>query len=270
MMSTHRERGPVREGLLWWDDKFTLAQDGDELERLWWPLLQREFPEYEELWIKHIVPLTHRIDPAFRSNREGWHSFRSDPNIVEEFEAMAMAQYSTFYFLARAYLIIVCEPHLYVEDGFLFLDLTTKNLRSFLKICKKELGPRLGLNPSPFPDFGRIFNLPFTVEANEYRDVIIHAPKIGKGRTLSRTFLPKRNRLPEIERSWRKVQNLPGGDFVDGRELLRRLLKELTVEIRRNWRGVQAALEPARTTVQYWTCMGLDSNYCIPGKGRSR
>lgn len=42
--------------------QFTIADDGDEFEKQWWPQWTRDrFPSYEAFWVKRIVPLTHRV-----------------------------------------------------------------------------------------------------------------------------------------------------------------------------------------------------------------
>jgi hypothetical protein len=256
---------------MWWDSKFSLLQDGDELEQLWWPLLASHFPQYENFWIKHIVPLTNRIDPDCSPNQHFWPYFRSDPRIAEAAERMTMAHYSTFYCLARSTLMILCEPHLYVEDAFVFLNLTVKHVWYFLGTCRGGLATSLGLDPNSFPDHSRMFNLPFAREIHTYKNVMGHFSKIGRGQNLSKDYLPKVDHLDRgAKRSWRYVQALPDGEFVEARTLLRHFLSELTKEICARWMDVDKAMEPARVTQKYQTCMGLDQHYCIPGKTRSR
>lgn len=255
---------------MWWDDKFSLRDDGETLERLWWPLIAHHFPQYERFWRKHIVPLTNRINPDFSKSQEDWLSFRSDPAIGPHVEQMAMAQYSTFYYITRSALLIMYEPHLYVEDAFVFLNLAIVNCRDFLRICRQELARELDIRPSLFPWHNQIFNLPFSTEIKAYRDVIIHAPKIGRAYGFSREFVPKTAHLQQAERSWRYVQGLGAGEFEDGRILLRRLLTDLLKEVGASWERVERALEPARTRAKYRSCWNLDGHYCIPGKQPSR
>jgi hypothetical protein len=216
------------------------------------------------------VPLTNRIDPDFSNTSEEWFAFRSDPAIAAEVEQMAMAQYSTMYFISRSALIIMYEPHLYMEDAFMFLNLSIKNCRDFLRICRFDLSNKLNLSPSSFPWHNNIFNLPFSLETKSYRDVIAHAPKIGKALSLSREFLPKRHHLAQAERSWRYVQTLDAGEFEDGRILVRRLLTDLLVEVCKSWKAVENILEPKRASAEYRACMNLGLNDCISGKKRSR
>jgi hypothetical protein len=255
---------------MWWENKFNLRDDGDALERLWWPLLNHHFPKYEDFWRKHIVPLTNRIDPTYSREQREWFAFRNDANIGQEIEQMAMAQYSAFYFICRSALIINYEPHLYLEDAFLFLDLAIKNGRKFLQIWRNELSTKINLPRSSFPYHNRIFYAAFANETRAYRDVVTHAPKIGKALTLGPEFVPEQTHLSMAEKSWRYVQGLDDGSFVDGRKLVQRLLEDLLTVLKEDWCCIEQVLEPARTSAQYRLCFNLDNNYCIPGKGRSR
>jgi hypothetical protein len=51
---------------------YRLASDGDALEqRAWYAFLARDFPSYEEFWIRSVVPLTKRPEPGgFRPKAE--------------------------------------------------------------------------------------------------------------------------------------------------------------------------------------------------------
>jgi hypothetical protein len=42
--------------------QFKIAEHGDRSEQLLWPFVAAEFPNYENLWRKYIVPLTQRLD----------------------------------------------------------------------------------------------------------------------------------------------------------------------------------------------------------------
>jgi hypothetical protein len=120
--------------MTWWDNAgFSLLHNGDRYERLWWPLIEREFPEYERFWVRHIVPLTNRIDPQVGHSDSKCIAFREDLNVSPHLESMAMAHYSVFYYLARATLLVCYEPRLYVEDAFGLLGTTVYNFKRFVK-----------------------------------------------------------------------------------------------------------------------------------------
>jgi hypothetical protein len=42
--------------------QFTLFSHSDRHEREFWPLLSKDFPLYEKLWQRLVVPLTRRVD----------------------------------------------------------------------------------------------------------------------------------------------------------------------------------------------------------------
>lgn len=266
--SYHLPRYARKKINVWWDGEFSLRDHGDNLEQLWWPLVSRDFPQYERFWKKHIVPLTNRIDPTFSRDSPDWVSFRTDPNIAAEIEEMAMSQYSTFYFISRSIALINYEPHLYMEDAFLLLDLAVKNAFAFLRIWREKLSVSLGLPETAFPQHCRLFDKPFAKEINNYRNVVSHAPKIGKAPKLSREFLPKVAYLAEAEKSWRYVQSLDDSCFEDGRKLLRRLLTALLRDLGDRWAHVENAIEQKRSGAEYRRLCNLDANDCIPGKGR--
>jgi hypothetical protein len=82
-------------------DRFDLGTQGDRHEREFWPLLSKRFPSYEVLWRRLIVPMTFRIDQkAAVESPKKWIRFR--PGIPVNYEKVAMAHYSVFYFLGRA------------------------------------------------------------------------------------------------------------------------------------------------------------------------
>ncbi len=160
---------------MWWEDEgLSLLQHGDRFERLWWPLLEKDFPQYERFWLKHIIPLTNRIDPDIDANDPKWIGFRDDDNIKPEIESMAMAHYSVFYHLARATLIIFYEPCLYFEDAFSLLASAIYNLPRFSTSLQKALGASMPILSSK--DLKRE---PFR-EILRYRDTLVHAPILAR------------------------------------------------------------------------------------------
>jgi hypothetical protein len=73
-----------------------LEVHGDSRERRWARRVRTDFPAYEELWRKHIVPLTFRVlrDPAFKYVR---------PTQPAHYLDLADANYATFYHLTSCY-----------------------------------------------------------------------------------------------------------------------------------------------------------------------
>jgi hypothetical protein len=86
---------------MWWDTEFNLVEHGDRYERLWWPLLRNDFPEWEIFWIHHVVPLTCRIDDKIANSDPRKLFLRDDAKNDENVESMIMSNYSVFYYMAR-------------------------------------------------------------------------------------------------------------------------------------------------------------------------
>ncbi|MBI4164897.1 MAG: hypothetical protein HY508_04090 [Acidobacteria bacterium] len=253
---------------MWWDDfGFALVNHGDRYERLWWPLLRDEFPQYESFWRKHIIPLTNRIAPDIPPSDGRWIGFRDDPKINSDVEAMAQSHYSTFYFLARATLVIKYEPQLFFEDAFALLAAATANFERFVKVWHRRLVKRLALSKRLVP-VGNVENRQVIKEIREYRNVLLHAPVLGRAHYLNSEFLPKKQVLKKVEESWRFASNLREESFEEGRGLLQRLRAGLLRELTGDWQKLETALDPARSYLCYRNCYNLDGNYCIPGKSQ--
>ena len=75
-----------------------LASEGDSLERRWAEVILADLPDYEQLWLRHIVPLTFRgaTNPESRSNFVR-------PGINRLLRDMADAHYATFHHLAHCH-----------------------------------------------------------------------------------------------------------------------------------------------------------------------
>jgi hypothetical protein len=251
---------------MWWD--FNLRQHGDPYEKLWWPLLEHEFQEYEPFWNSHIVPLTNRIDPGICETDRQWISLREDPSIDQTVEQMAMSQYSTFYFLSRASSIILFEPHVYIEDAVLFLDLSVSNLIGFVKSSSKVFA-KLGIPPD---DLRLDDNSDVRRAIRRYRNAFSHAPRIGRAHHVPPEYIPKSEYIPEHNgqdrHSWRSIQGLQADCFVEARPMFHNLRRDLLVEIKKIWRSVQRGLDQSKidSAAVYRRLYNLDEDWCIPGK----
>ena len=90
----------------------TLQNNGDSIERNWWPAISRHFPSYEPFWLRHVAPLTYR--PGSIYMREG---------IVEKkLTRMASANYGVFIHLAGCHRQIRDQeidpdPELFAAEG---------------------------------------------------------------------------------------------------------------------------------------------------------
>jgi hypothetical protein len=66
-----------------------LDRDGDRIEKRWWPYIKAGFPQYQDLWSQHVVPLTGR--PEYLYVRE---------SIPPPLAKLATVSYSVFVHLA--------------------------------------------------------------------------------------------------------------------------------------------------------------------------
>lgn len=261
---------------MWWQDKgYNLLQHGDRYERLWWPLLKNDFPEYERFWVSHIIPVTNRIDATIAQSGPKWTGFRDDPHISDDLEVMARAHYSSFYFLARANLLVTCEPHIYFEDAFSLLAAATENANRFVKVWQRGLTQDLNLTKSPLYGID-VLSWPAVKGIDDYRNVLLHGPVLGRAHYLNSEFLPKREHLPKRDHGgrgrrskpdggWRALQKLAHADFVEGRCLLAGLKAELLRNLRSAWEVICEIADQASLKKEYRDLYDLDEQYCIRG-----
>jgi len=254
---------------MWWDDQFNLTQHGDAYERLWWPLLENHFPEWQQFWIHHIVPLTNRIDKSLKGKPEELF-LRRDELIDKDVERMVMAHYSVFYFLGRASVVILTEPHLFPEDAFIFLQTACENALTLLTNFTIQLGPKLGVEDkylSPMSDRYLSLASGKTVLENQYpfkqikayRNAFIHHPRMGRNPHLPWEFIPKYKELGRSTSSWGYVQNLPEDGFENARDYLQKIRIDLLVKLNGVWKQVRVALDSVRKSDRYLRCYGLDA-----------
>jgi hypothetical protein len=78
-------------------EQLHLLHHGDAIERFYWPKVASHLSEYEVFWTRFVVLLTYRVDPSAISD---WIMVRD--NLPTEYEALLMANYSTFYHCAVA------------------------------------------------------------------------------------------------------------------------------------------------------------------------
>jgi hypothetical protein len=90
-----------------------LKDDGDLIERTYADDIGRYFPLYEEVWVKHVIPLTYRVI----DRRCLYVRANLDPNTY--LERMATGSYGTFIHLAACHdqLNSLREPELFARQG---------------------------------------------------------------------------------------------------------------------------------------------------------
>jgi hypothetical protein len=104
-----------------------LGAHGDINERLYWPYLSQQFPNYETFWQKHVVPITKRIEfppyhPEYIRAREG---------IDEHLEEIAQTHYSVFMNLIQAHKRLETPDLSYFEDFYAHLSTACDLAESF-------------------------------------------------------------------------------------------------------------------------------------------
>jgi hypothetical protein len=251
---------------MWWRNRFNLLDHGDPYERLWWPLLRDEFNEYELLWRSHIVALTNRIDNSIPQTDDRWILIRDDPGIDSDVEQLVMQQYSIFYFLARASLVIKFEPHLFAEDAFIFLDIVCLNFVGLLGSWKR-LAPKLFLRDElPLPTH---FNARDpVVQIRRYRTAYVHHARIGKGHGVGWDHLPKwvadprdnTGRRALWATSWREIQKLKQEEFESARQMAERLRRSLIAELNNAWKKIREGLDSRVNRPEYKRYFALNES----------
>jgi hypothetical protein len=244
---------------VWWD-QFTLEEDGDPYERLWWHFLEKDFPEWGRFWAHHIVPLTNRIDDRFKARDRAKLFTRNDKRIDKRIEALAMANYSVFYYLARSCAIVSSEPHLFTEDAFIFLRATTENIAAFLDRFTNRLTKPLNIDKDDVPKWIDIKNTETAKNILEYRDTFVHSARLGRNPNLTGEFIPKPSHLSQAKHSWSYVQNLPEDEFVDARKYLRELQTNLMKEINPVWKRITDLMDERRVSDTYLTLYRLEKD----------
>ncbi len=228
--------------------QFTLRTDGDRHEKELWPLLSKDFPLYEKLWQRLIVPMTRRIDPSVSMTSNARNRLRKDISVRDE--RIAMSHYSVFYFVGRAVRRLAQDEAAMEnpEDVFFLLDSAGDNLRRFclaLNEFARDWGgqifePRIANFPKGFRPFEEI---------EAYRDALLHNAVLGRGVNVKKVFLPKWHPRPPISpldrvgESWSKAQQLKQEDLIDTKALFDRLFQELFALLDELWSAALHAIE---------------------------
>lgn len=238
-------------------EQFKLETHGDRWEQEWWPLVKNDFPAYEIFWQRYVVPLTNRICGPQMSERE-WTRLR--PGVSDRLERMTMFHYSVFYNLARATERVRKTSQLFPEDVFALLDTCGDNLIPFCRTILEILGDFGRSIPRGLPTQRGGEELAPFLEVQEYRDAILHNPVLGHAMDRGASQLPRRAALDSVKLSWRAVARLGPDEFVDSRELYKRLLAEITTFLEAKWRQIIAALDAVRDGEKFkkqWALQGL-------------
>lgn len=82
---------------------FTIAADGDEFEKGWWPQWTRDhFPSYQAFWVPRIVPLTYRVKDRLNVRFQTPEELTAG-GYAEEDVAVAQLHYTLLMHLGRVF-----------------------------------------------------------------------------------------------------------------------------------------------------------------------
>lgn len=167
-----------------------IGKCGDKTEQLYWGRLGKLVPHYQTFWQLYVVPL--------RAPGEIWFRQDIDPGI----ETIAIASYSTFSALGRAYERVYAkhENFRHIEDIYAAIqravELGVKTVNSFASLERDLLRSGSSVSPSELEEFKE-------TRLSKYRnllhDAILPMPKNG-----GRRKIPKLEKI-DAYRLWTDV-----------------------------------------------------------------
>jgi hypothetical protein len=168
-------------------DDFLLERDGDHWEQELWPVVKKEFPNYEILWRRLVVPLTNRATGEVDRDDSRWKRLRDD--LPAGLEAAVIAHYSAFYFAARATRAISGNPAVLIEDAIHLLDACCENTVAFYRLFR-GIARASGLRDDfPAKQFPRGYPALFQ-SIDKYRNAVLRNPVLGRRVQDGRGHLP--------------------------------------------------------------------------------
>jgi hypothetical protein len=241
---------------MWWDDEFNPEEHGDPYERLWGHFIEKDFSEWKRFWSHHVVPATNRIVDHFHGDAQEKLYIRFDPQTHPAVEELVMSNYSVFYYLARSCAVVTYEPHLFIEDAFIFLRAAAENAGVFLACFKSQIAPAFGIGNDQVPDWKKIKLKAETTynEIVDYRDALVHRARLGRNPKVPWEFIPRHSHISHIKKarvSWRYIQGLPEDQFVDGRKHLRTFQRDFMEELNPAWGKITQLMDERRNSGKY-------------------
>jgi len=199
-----------------------LARKGDDIERGYWGHLSKLIPHYEVFWRDHVFPL--------RVPDQIWLRDALDPN----FEAVAIANYSTFVSLGRARqkIFVDHENYKFVEEHYAALqrscELGTKLIQKFDDLYESLAGQRSRISVARLDQF---IERRLDKYRNLLHDEMLSTPKDEEGRRL----IPKFEKIDEY-RNWTTVMyHVDRSDFVIASDQLRNDFKATCSHLEDAW-----------------------------------
>jgi len=224
---------------------YNLKNNGDDTEKKYFDLfIKKEFPRYEEFWVKFIVPLTNRpIDIYFKSDSELDMSGKSANDVC-----MAQLHYTVLKHLVRVYDLMQINP--LMPDQFLEaivrlcagLDVADELLERFTS--EQKYDPWLESEGQRARKNWRGKNNRMQYLRN-YRNRLLHG-RILPSILIVGTYL--RYRIPRFREEnkyldWRMVTNESAGaegdvrkDFDSPNNLLNQAWRDILSYLEKNWK----------------------------------
>ena len=222
-------------------ESFNLSEHGDRLERRLWPYVRNDFPLYEVLWRRYVVPLTRRLECHTNPSLQ----IRLRPE-MKHFELFVMSHYSVFWYFAHATKRLSSrqDQDLLASNFFYLMDTSIDNLKTFLKQLRK-IGKLIDINF----DFVEPENDTAFLELKEitnYRDTIVHNPVLGRSVGRGVELLPVHSELDKAKRSWLYCEFLPDDKYVNTRDLLETYRSRYARYLNQRWETILCLLEENR------------------------
>lgn len=159
---------------------WTLAEHGDIRERTWGPTIAANFPSYERLWAKHIVPLTYRVtDPTCVLLRQA---------VRKGLDELATTSYAVFVHLTSAHAHLSAGEAAFATDGIYQFYSRLYSVRALVYQFLAAVGGVLKLYGGEFisdrerrlyhhgsPDLLARFKEAFDTRTRDYRGQQVHA-----------------------------------------------------------------------------------------------
>jgi hypothetical protein len=184
-----------------------LQRFGDKTEQQYWVRLRKRIPHYEDFWQLYVLPL--------RALGSIW--FRED--IDEKWETIAIASYSTFSALGRAYEQVqtnkdrfrhIAEVYMAIQRS---AELGVKLVNAFASV---NGGPLLSANSSVASELEEFIENRLSKYRNLLHDVILPMPKAER-----RRMIPKPDRIDEYRLWTRVMYHYNEEDFISASEQMK-------------------------------------------------
>lgn len=239
-------------------ENLRLLNHGDAVERFYWPRVSKSLSEYETFWKRFVVLLTNRVNRLVKTE---WIMLRK--GLPQEYEALLMANYSTFYHCVVASEQLEIGRKAKAERGFNHPELFFFSAKACLENLKAlhglagELLRRADVTPSLPKSPDKLIHA-----ITSYRDVFTHRGHLGRGSQHGRGLIPKLEHLPESKDDpkllWSYAMGLNANEMTDSLNYQSELWAELAAYLQGAWKGLAEAFENFRIDPTFIADVGLE------------